>query len=212
MERYLRGCRGARRTRVRVVREPDEFLSLEDERRFHEEEGNDSNNENSASEVIETDGIPDSAFISGIAVERLKLPVWYSKFYESLLYPPTELKLSANCVVGRCKICVSENRERTFNRASLGSLSNLQRHLKRNHNVEWEEWKNSRVVSVAQPPPGQVSLSYVNKNPMGKTRQEELKAALATMIVIDNMPPTSVLKPGLRHFVQVMPSTYNCCS
>ena len=92
MERYLRGCRGARRTRVRVVREPDEFLSLEDERRFHEEEGNDSNNENSASEVSETDGIPDSAFISGIAVERLKLPVWYSKFYESLLYPPTELK------------------------------------------------------------------------------------------------------------------------
>ena len=75
MERYLRGCRGARRTRVRVVREPDEFLSLEDERRFHEEEGNDSNNENSASEVSETDGIPDSAFISGIAVERLKLPV-----------------------------------------------------------------------------------------------------------------------------------------
>ena len=70
MERYLRGCRGARRTRVRVVREPDEFLSLEDERRFHEEEGNDSNNENSASEVSETDGIPDSAFLIVKKVSR----------------------------------------------------------------------------------------------------------------------------------------------
>ena len=38
---------------------------------------------------------------------------------------------------------------------------------------------------------------------MSKGRQEELKSALATMIILDNMPPTAVLKPGLRHFVKV---------
>ena len=30
---------------------------------------------------------------------------------------------------------------------------------------------------------------------------------MATMIVLDNMPPTSVLKPGLRYFTEV--SNYN---
>jgi hypothetical protein len=206
MDRYLRQGRAGKRSRGRGrarLSEPDEFVSLEEENNFIER-GEESSVDNSTySEASESEGIPDSAYIGGKLVERPKLPNWYSKFYEPLLLPPPALNISVNSVVGRCKVCLLEKKERTFFSASLGSLTNLQRHVKRHHSSEWEAWEKSRVVQVAQVQPDQSTLQYESKTSMGKARQEELKCALATMIVIDNMPATSVAKPGLRHFVKV---------
>ena len=50
-----------------------------------------------------------------------------------------------------------------------------------------------------------VLLAFDKKKTKSKSRQEELEL-VATMIVLDNnnMPPTAVLKPGLRPFVKVV--------
>lgn len=186
--------------------EADEFLSLADESNFHDQESLRNaveSEEIEATELTEADGtISDSAYLSGIRVEKLGRPFWYKNFYEPLLFPPPELKMSANSVVARCKLCVLEEKSHTFNSASLGSLTNLQRHLVRKHKTEWEQYVRDRNTKVTD---GQSTLPFSSKvtTLMSKVRQEELKNALATMIVIDNMPPTSVLKPGLRHFVSV---------
>lgn len=98
---------------------------------------------------------------------------------------------------------MSEQKKRSFYSTDYDSLTNLRRHVKRKHEPEWEEWVKTKKKTIRAPPPGQATLPFAVKT-MGKARQEELKAALATMIVIDNMPVTSVLKPGFRHYTAVI--------
>lgn len=210
MERFLRGNRGrgprtrGGRGRGRIEPESDEFLSLEEEANFIRAgfDGSDSSEEESGggnSEESESEGIPDSAFIGAKEVVR-KVPPWCSKFYEKLVYPPDSAKLSAKSIAAQCKICVIEGRSHTYQSATIGSLTNLSRHVKRQHKEEWEEYEKTVKPAVKQSEP-QVSSS--STTPFSKARQEEVERALATMIVIDNMPVTSTLKPGFRHFIKV---------
>ena len=146
----VRGVRSRGRARGSSVRAilsekvnvSDEFLSLAEESNFIEN-GEDSITEEStnSSDVNEVSGIPDSAFLGGKAVDRPKLPPWFLKFYGSLLAPPPELKLSPNCLAASCKVCVHKKQDRTYNCATIRSLSNLRRHVKRHHSTDWEEWE-----------------------------------------------------------------------
>ena len=124
------------------------------------------------------------------AFQQMNWPSWRNKFFSGWIICSGTMKT----IAAKCKLCEK------FQCGSKDSFSNFQRHLNRSHKEDFEAFTNSMKVPDEKQP--KISI-FTEGTPMNQTKRNQIDEALTSMIVVDNLPISTVRKEGFQSFCKV---------